>query len=510
MSKPAAWVRSNGAILASAGAIAVVAVLASFYIDTRPSPEPVAPLRPAMAEQDIAPQPQAADAVREEVASAAAPAAVLPPSIDEVRVEADGLTIVAGRASPGSKVTVLVDGVENTIVTTDAGGGFAAITVIVPKSTAQVLTIVQRIGDETLSSLDQIILAPTSVPPSVPSEVAATQPSPAVETRPAAQPVAQADPAGVEPAPSPNLRAAEPEPALDVVEVAPAATQTAGVAQATPAPEQVPAAGAAVIETENDPAPQAVVSVPVPQASRAGAEADTDETPAPQQVAEPLTPQLTEVQPAPQQTEVQPAPQQTEVQPAPQQTEVQPAPQQTKAPPAPQQITVLKSTPEGVEVLATRPEALDSIAIDTISYSDVGDVQLSGRARSHTDVIRVYVDNRPVTDLAVDAQGRWRGNLPDIDTGIYTLRVDEVDAQGTVTSRVETPFKREDPQVLADADTPFAAATQVTVQTGATLWAIARDRYGEGLLYVQVFEANRDSIRDPDLIYPGQVFALPD
>ena len=45
-----------------------------------------------------------------------------------------------------------------------------------------------------------------------------------------------------------------------------------------------------------------------------------------------------------------------------------------------------------------------------------------------------------------------------------------------------------------------------TVQPGNTLWAIARERYGRGILYVAVYEANRDLIRDPDLIYPGQVF----
>ena len=48
-----------------------------------------------------------------------------------------------------------------------------------------------------------------------------------------------------------------------------------------------------------------------------------------------------------------------------------------------------------------------------------------------------------------------------------------------------------------------------TVQPGNTLWAIARERYGEGIMYVMVFEANRDRIRNPDLIYPGQVFVLP-
>ena len=51
--------------------------------------------------------------------------------------------------------------------------------------------------------------------------------------------------------------------------------------------------------------------------------------------------------------------------------------------------------------------------------------------------------------------------------------------------------------------------TQVTVQPGNTLWAIARESYGDGVLYVRVFEANRALIRDPDLIYPGQVFTVP-
>ena len=89
--------------------------------------------------------------------------------------------------------------------------------------------------------------------------------------------------------------------------------------------------------------------------------------------------------------------------------------------------------------------------------------------------------------------------------------VDEVDEAGAITSRVETPFKRESPEVLAQArGTDDAPAKAITVQTGATLWAIARDRYGDGTLFVRVFEANADAIKDPNLIYPGQVFDLPE
>ena len=65
---------------------------------------------------------------------------------------------------------------------------------------------------------------------------------------------------------------------------------------------------------------------------------------------------------------------------------------------------------------------------------------------------------------------------------------------------------------LADAAPPATTApapVTVTVQPGFTLWGIAQERYGDGVLYVQVFEANRDKIRDPDLIYPGQVLSVP-
>ncbi|MDR9481544.1 MAG: LysM peptidoglycan-binding domain-containing protein, partial [Salibaculum sp.] len=162
----------------------------------------------------------------------------------------------------------------------------------------------------------------------------------------------------------------------------------------------------------------------------------------------------------------------------------------------------------------TPPEVMDSVALDTITYDPEGDVVLSGRA-DNPGFVRVYLDNQPVGTLTVEEDGSWRTDLPQVDTGVYTLRIDEVDPSGEVVSRIESPFRREDPEQVAaamaeeTADPDFAVATR-TVQPGNTLWAFAEDRYGAGILYVEVFEANRDRIRDPDLIYPGQVFTLPE
>ena len=173
---------------------------------------------------------------------------------------------------------------------------------------------------------------------------------------------------------------------------------------------------------------------------------------------------------------------------------------------------VLKSTAKGVERLdAAPPQVMTNVALDTIGYSDQGDVQLAGRAQPDTSEVRVYLNNNVVISLPVDQEGRWRGDLPNVDEGVYTLRVDELSRAGDVTSRVETPFKRESPEVLAAATEGLSGPlSAVTVQKGDTLWAISRERYGDPLLYVKVFEANSGNIRDPDLIYPGQVFDLPE
>ena len=188
-------------------------------------------------------------------------------------------------------------------------------------------------------------------------------------------------------------------------------------------------------------------------------------------------------------------------------------------PEAPASPAILAVTQDGVEVVQPSiasdapPEVMSNVALDTITYDVEGEVELRGRAVG-AGFVQVYVDNTPVSRLPVDADGRWRGDLPDVDTGVYTLRIDEVDVEGEVISRIETPFLREDPadviEAMADdvANPEFTVATR-TVQPGATLWAIAEERYGSGVLYVNVFEANKDRIRDPDLIYPGQVFTLP-
>jgi len=184
------------------------------------------------------------------------------------------------------------------------------------------------------------------------------------------------------------------------------------------------------------------------------------------------------------------------------------------APTLPAPPTVLETGGEGVRVVqGGAAQSVDNVALDAITYDPEGEVQLSGRAIGD-GAVQVYLDNEPILTSPVTEGGDWRVDLPDIDTGVYTLRIDEVNEGGDVVSRIETPFKREEPEdvaaVLAEetAEDGFEVAVR-TVQPGATLWAIAEENLGDGILYVEVFEANADLIRDPDLIYPGQIFRIP-
>lgn len=478
--------------------------------------EPVATAAPAAA----APEPAQAAAPAAEEAPKPPEASETAPVLPEVatwRVAPDGSAVVAGTAPAGSKVLISVDGVEVTQADVGAGGEFAALFTLAPNAAASLMTLDALLEDgQKLAFAQSIALAPIAGP------------------------------------------------------------------EAADTPPETSAAGVMITENgvEVQPAPEVVAEVAPDAASEPVAEAPVADA-----AAEPEA--------------------------------------------------------EAKAQAAIAPVA--EVVIDAISYDPAGQVILSGRGEAG-QTVRAYLDNAFVQEAASADTGRWNMLLTDVAPGIYTLRLDQVAADGAVTARFETPFKRETPEALAAltapaaapaaeavpttpevaaapepvaeavetvvvaeaatteaapsdapvvavapettapeitaletpapetaapeasapatvlaetevapvaegvapvtpevvavaepvatavvaADPPVAAAPEtplqpaaetapqtppqmvsITVQPGYSLWKIARDTYGEGVLYVQVYEANRERIRDPDLIYPGQIFLLP-
>lgn len=173
------------------------------------------------------------------------------------------------------------------------------------------------------------------------------------------------------------------------------------------------------------------------------------------------------------------------------------------SPPASPPTSETAPATQALNDIATHP-----LSLEAISYDQGGAVVLAGRGGGDK-FVRVYVNNQPIETEAVLDDGNWRVVLPAIDQGVYTLRVDQISETGAVLSRIESPFKREAPAEVAAAAQNAPDKSTVVVQPGHTLWALAQDTYGDGVQYVQIFHANRDRIRNADLIYPGQVFDLP-
>lgn len=177
--------------------------------------------------------------------------------------------------------------------------------------------------------------------------------------------------------------------------------------------------------------------------------------------------------------------------------------------------TIVLADETGVDVLQGGAQSVSTegvsnpLSLDTISYDDSGAVVLAGQGES-AQFVRVYMNNEPVQTELVPDDGQWRVVLPDVDQGLYTLRVDEIDAAGAVQARVESPFQRANPETLKDAAVTQPDKSRVVVQPGHTLWELAESTYGDGVKYVQIFHANKDTIRDANLIYPGQIFKLPE
>ena len=382
-----------------------------------------------------------------------------PPSLKTARVDDDGTALVAGSAYPGSILEILID--ETVVETIKVGqdGNFAVLFDLELKDTPQVISIRSIESGEILVSEETMIVAPKAI------ELAqATSEDTQTKTQSVEEDVSEPED--------------EPQKTNDSVSEGDTSTE-------------LPADTVQAMENDDT---DEVVSADASQSELA---IKTPQLPQPTQedIEEEVQPTLTK---EPTQSEIASLNTETE----------NPTVTETENP------TVLLADNEGIKVVQSGagPDVMTDVLFDTINYSKDGGVAVTGRGRPEA-IVRFYLDNSPVASTAVDQHGYWTADLSDVEAGVYTLRLDQLDQTGKVSSRIESPFKREDREVLAGQITDTASPARInviTVQPGNTLWAISRERYGRGILYVQVFDANKDKIRDPNLIYPGQIFDLPD
>lgn len=143
------------------------------------------------------------------------------------------------------------------------------------------------------------------------------------------------------------------------------------------------------------------------------------------------------------------------------------------------------------------------VTVDSVDYDSRGNLALSGAATPGAE-IEVTAGKTRLGSAETDSEGRWSLRPGQkVAPGRYDLTAVERSDTGEVLSRIHLPFLRADPV------TDFGEGRLVVVQPGNSLWRIARRTYGRGIQYAVIYAANRAQIGDPDLIFPGQVFTLP-
>ena len=168
---------------------------------------------------------------------------------------------------------------------------------------------------------------------------------------------------------------------------------------------------------------------------------------------------------------------------------------------------VVRTTPGGPSVVLQDPSqevaGLGPLSLDVIDYDDSGAVIFSGRAEPNR-VVQILINRQFLAQTTADAKGRWTiSPVQTIAPGVYVLNVVQLDENGEPKYAIELPFERARPDAIDLRE------GRVVVQPGNSLWRIARRVYGRGAQYTIIYEANADQIRDPDLIYPGQIFEVP-
>jgi nucleoid-associated protein YgaU len=200
---------------------------------------------------------------------------------------------------------------------------------------------------------------------------------------------------------------------------------------------------------------------------------------------------------------------------------------------APNQPTQLL-TPPAVPPPPALPPATDrarpQVVITTVESEESGAFFASGTAVAGASV-RLYLNETFIASATASPDGRWSFSVQKgVEPGRYRVRLDDVERlNGTVLSRAEVSFDVPPRQVAALQPTrpapeaepreTFATAPSAnvivdevrtaTVSRGDSLWRISRKIYGSGIRYTVIHEANQTQIRNPDKIYPGQVFVLP-
>jgi len=178
-----------------------------------------------------------------------------------------------------------------------------------------------------------------------------------------------------------------------------------------------------------------------------------------------------------------------------------------------------RGDPDAAPQLADRKEAgpSTSLRIASVDVQAGGGMFVSGQAVPDAKV-RLSLNGHSIAEGQASHDGRVSFDVrKGAQPGDYRVGLDEVDPRsGGAKSHAEANFTvpagvldRGTTQVEQTGAVVVPQIRTTVVSQGDNLWSISRRAYARGPSYTLIFGANREAIRDPNRIYPRQVFVVP-
>jgi len=164
-------------------------------------------------------------------------------------------------------------------------------------------------------------------------------------------------------------------------------------------------------------------------------------------------------------------------------------------------VTVTPSPAKPQPDIATTQ--LAALTPTAIVWRDAGSILISGTSRGGIKVTATD-PKRSFGEALVLADGDWQiaGSF-DMSLTVNHLRFELYDEANRVIAHYDLPISARDLAKGQDG------SPLIVVNKGDALWRIAYHQLGEGVKYVDIVRRNRQDISDPNLIYPKQIFAVP-
>lgn len=179
------------------------------------------------------------------------------------------------------------------------------------------------------------------------------------------------------------------------------------------------------------------------------------------------------------------------------------APSAATSQPAPSQPASPGSTPKELTTGPAKEPLVRSVESAAPSPAPVATAPQPKSAASAGPVQGATPAAEPNTRSAQTGKADAATSQPPASSPVVAAAGSPPKVASNMSPRIAEPTKdRRDAVVIPRIDTKL-------IVRGDNLWRISEATYGMGRRYTVIFGANRDKIRDPDLIYPGQIFVLP-